>query len=425
MIFGVGRELITPFFKTNISCTGAFGVPFEGIHDDVYVKAFVMDDNRTRALVVSTDLLFHDESLNLKIFEYAKAKYGIPMEHVVINHTHNHNAPSALGYDNENVSEEYEAFLEERTLRAIDRAFVNTFEGDMYHGTIEEYFLSVNRRRRMEDGTIQNRPNPMGPKDSTMDVLKVCDKGGRIRVLMVVYSCHPAIYPDLREISSEYPGRLCHRLEGRFYGSTALFLQGSGGNVKTNISSRGDRFIRGTYEDIDKMAMVLEDNVARVIGEDSMDMVSLYLGGTSFSIPVDVEPAPVEYFERALGLRPDKPLLRNNARKILDNYDTMENKIVLKGGILRLSEDLCIAHMGGEPCFEAKELVRKAMGDDVKVIFTGYSDAIAYIPTDSLIGEGGYEVDSFLEYGFKGPFKVGIDGKISHYYREGRKILFG
>ncbi|HBN86447.1 MAG TPA: hypothetical protein DDZ89_21730 [Clostridiales bacterium] len=422
MFFGVARELITPYVKTNISCTGKFGVPFEGIHDDVYVKAFVLDDGKTKALIVATDLLFHNRSLNHRVEEYA-GKYNVPKENIVINHSHNHNAPSCFGYDDEHVSQAYEDFLQDRLERCIDRAFANTFEGEMSYTSIEEFFLNVNRRRLMADGTIQNRPNHMGPKDSMMDVLKVCDKKGRIRILLVCYSCHAAFYPDLLEISADYPGRLCQRLENQFYGCTAMFLQGSGGNTKANISSRGERFIQMPYEEIDHMAMIMENKISKAIIEGSFIKEALDLGGVTFEIPIDLEPAPIEYFEKAVGQRPSKPLLSRNAERIIKNYDYMPHTIYLYAGILKLSPDLCIAHTGGEPCYEVEEIVNKAL-ENKKVIFSGYSDAIAYIPTDHLIPEGGYEVDSFLEYGNIGPFKLGVDQKIFDAFQKGGEKLF-
>lgn len=424
MIFGVARELITPYFKTNISCTGAFGVPFESIHDDVYVKAVVLGDGKTTALIVATDLLFHDRTLNEWVKEYASKKYNVPEQQIVINHSHNHNAPSAYGYDDAHVSQEYEDFLRERLFRCIDRAFANTFEGEMTYTSIEEYFLNLNRRRLMDDGTIRNGPNPTGPKDSMVHILKVCDKKGRIRIVMVVYACHPTIYADLREISAEYPGRLCHKLEDKYYGCTAVFLQGFAGNIKANISSRGDKWQNGTYEDINDMALILENKISKAISNQPFSKATLDLGGIEFEIPIEIEPAPKEYFINSIGKRPTKPLLDRNAHKILENYDTMENKITIVAGILKLSSELCIAHMGGEPCFEVEEIVEKALGNK-KVIFSGYSDAVAYIPTDKLIPEGGYEVDSFLEYGFKGQFKLGVDHKIFEAFRDGGEKLFG
>ncbi len=101
----------------------------------------------------------------------------------------------------------------------------------------------------------------------------------------------------------------------------------------------------------------------------------------------------------------------------------MPHTIYLYAGILKLSPDLCIAHTGGEPCYEVEEIVNKAL-ENKKVIFSGYSDAIAYIPTDHLIPEGGYEVDSFLEYGNIGPFKLGVDQKIFDAFQKGGEKLF-
>ncbi|HCS74275.1 MAG TPA: hypothetical protein DIW17_10415 [Clostridiales bacterium] len=45
------------------------------------------------------------------------------------------------------------------------------------------------------------------------------------------------------------------------------------------------------------------------------------------------------------------------------------------------------------------------------MLFFGYNDAIAYVPTDKLLKEGGYEAgdESVTEYRLKGKFKAGID----------------
>ena len=49
---------------------------------------------------------------------------------------------------------------------------------------------------------------------------------------------------------------------------------------------------------------------------------------------------------------------------------------------------------------------------DYNIIFAGYTDACAYIVTDEMLDESGYEVNCFLEYMHKGPIKKGIDNLI-------------
>ena len=170
--------------------------------------------------------------------------------------------------------------------------------------------------------------------------------------------------------------------------------------------------------------MILQSKITKAILNQPFSKVDLDLGGVEFEIPLEVEPAPREYFQNAIGKRPSKPLLDRNAIRILENYDTMESTVTLHGGILKLSSDLCIAHTGGEPCYEVEEIVTKAL-ENIKVIFSGYSDAIAYIPTDKLIPEGGYEVDSFLEYGNKVALLKSESIKSIRRLQQRKKKLFG
>ena len=64
--------------------------------------------------------------------------------------------------------------------------------------------------------------------------------------------------------------------------------------------------------------------------------------------------------------------------------------------------------MGGEPCFGVKNAVKQAFGDKA-VCFIGYTDSCAYIVSDRMIAEGGYEPNAYLEYCLKGPFQPGVD----------------
>ena len=135
--FGIGKEIITPPFKTCLSCSKYYGKLYKEIHDDVYVKTAILNDGRTYALLISYDLLFHEHYLNIALKEYAFNKYGIPKDNTIVCYTHSHNSPSSKGYDSYNASDEYEEFLLERGKNCIDRAFTNIFEGSLHYGIVE------------------------------------------------------------------------------------------------------------------------------------------------------------------------------------------------------------------------------------------------------------------------------------------------
>ncbi|MBR5542618.1 MAG: hypothetical protein IKU65_00790 [Oscillospiraceae bacterium] len=57
---------------------------------------------------------------------------------------------------------------------------------------------------------------------------------------------------------------------------------------------------------------------------------------------------------------------------------------------MRLSDDLYIATVGGEPCYGVEKAVVSAFGGK-EIFFIGYTDSCAYIVDDVLLDEGGYE----------------------------------
>ena len=48
MRFGLAKNSITPLCPTKIACAGNFSDDFTAIHDDVFVRCLVMDEERTR-----------------------------------------------------------------------------------------------------------------------------------------------------------------------------------------------------------------------------------------------------------------------------------------------------------------------------------------------------------------------------------------
>ena len=114
MKFGLSKELITPPMKTRVACSGEFDLPYETIHDDLFVRMLVMDDGKNKMLLTAFDLLFHSPDLNDAVSLYAQKKYGIRPGLTVTGYTHAHTAPAVRGYNPGAETEKYESFLIER-----------------------------------------------------------------------------------------------------------------------------------------------------------------------------------------------------------------------------------------------------------------------------------------------------------------------
>ncbi|MDP6776577.1 MAG: neutral/alkaline non-lysosomal ceramidase N-terminal domain-containing protein [Candidatus Latescibacteria bacterium] len=424
MRFGVARDLITPAVRMHMGGYGTLQKEwFTGIHDDLFVKTLVLDDGNQRVVLITYDLLMHDFALTETIADYIQTQHGIDAEDLLVSYTHNHAGPALEVYDPGQSSPEYEAFLLDRTKSCIDRALLNVVDGEMEFGWVEGEW-SINRRARV-DGEMRNAPNLEGNKDRRLSILKLSDAEGACKVLLLNFACHPVTLGATLWLSAEYPGRICQLLEADFYGCVPMFFQGAGGNSRPLIAARPDhRWKDCTFGDLDGMAQSMASAVRGAVAAGRLRAVEPHLGAVQFVVEPETEVKPKSYFEDLAAREVDSPSSSGNRlRVILDRYDSTDNTVPLHAAVVRLADDLYMAMLCGEVCVEVKQEVEKAF-EGVDLIFVGYGDGIAYIPDDSLIDEGGYEVDgSVVEFCLKGRFKKGINQKLREGYSAALETL--
>lgn len=423
MEFGVARDLITPSVKTHMGGYGSlYGEVFEGIHDDLYVKAVLLDDGAGRMLLISVDLLMHDYALTAALGDYIQTRHGMPRDHLLVSYTHTHAGPAVEGYDPGQASAQYEALVLERMKSCIDRACANTFEGRIAFGTAEgEWSIS---RRGIVDGRMQNAPNLSGAKDRTMNILQITDQAGECRALLLNFGCHPVTLGPTLRISGEYPGRLCQLLETEFYGCTAVFFQGAGGSSRPLIAAKaGNTWKQCTFADVDGLGSAMARSVHHAVSAGKLQPFELDLAASQFVVALETEVYPREFFEAVVNKDGPNSPAKNEAKVVLDGYDTTPNVVSLHAAVVRLSGELYIAFLCGEVCYEVKQHVEKAF-EGKTVIFIGYGDGSAYVPDDTMLAEGGYEADgSVVEFCLKGKFKPGIDRKMTDAFRAALETL--
>ena len=406
LTFGLSKQNITPDFPTCLACSQQKDTLFERIHDNIFVRCSILNNDGHYVLIISYDLLFHSRDLYNFVYDYISGRLDIGMPDILINYTHDHNAPSVMGYNNFSASPEYEELLKRKTAECIDDALAEMEPGIMEYGIIEGDW-NINRRRPSPDGIIL-APNPGGPRDKNIYVLKLISGTAKIKGLIINYACHPVHYPDTLGLTSEYPGYLCRYIEEELKGCTPLFLQGAGADVRPLGTAEGSRFAHRSFEFIKSMAASMKDSLMSVLDTPLFRPIEPSFASVSFSVEVPTADEGRQYFQQNKLNINLSGHLRRNAESIYTNYDSIKESFTLHCGIIKLSDNLVIAHMGGEPVCGVKfEIEKSLIGYDV--IFTGYTDVCAYIVTDSMIDEDGYEVQCFLEYMHKGRIKKGID----------------
>jgi len=422
MKFGMARDIITPDIEMAMSGYDAFyGAAYQGVHDDLYVKALLLDDGNQAVLLITLDLLFHDVALTEEIKQYAEERYGIAPDNLILSYTHTHSGPAIRGYDVGQFSEHYEAFLLARIKTCINRVFLNTFTGLLSYGSVEGEW-NINRRR-LVDGWMVNRPNPEGVTDNVVHILKITDEAGQPRGLLLNYACHPVTITDTPCLSADFPGRISQHLETALFGLTSLFFQGAGGNSRPMVTASGGHFVTRTFHEIDAMASVMANRILQAVSFGKFEPIELNLAARQFQIAVAIEPFSKAVFAEAMADEKRTPSLRNAARQVYERYEQLGDQVILHAGIIRLNEHVYISALGGEPCVEVKQNIARAFPGK-RMLFIGYTDSTAYIPDDKIIGEGGYEAEgSVIEYALKGRFIQGMDRTILRAFEENLALL--
>ena len=377
--------------------------PFETIHDDLFVRTLVLQDGPRTVILLSADLCFHDLTLLDKIKAFARQEFGVQEEGVFISYTHTHSGPALLSYDYGIHSDAYEEFLFSRCTDCIRRAFACLFEGQMAY-IVTSGRWNMNRRREV-DGKIHLLPAPDKRTDTDLPVYIIYDNQGRVRSLLTTYSCHPVSMGHTMDISADFPGRLCALLEAEFYGCVPIFCQSAGGDARPLASFDGPTWRQMSYQDVDDMAQAMAGRVANAVHACQPERLDLSLDARQFTMRLPITPFSLEEIVRARD-HADNPY---KLGRVVEHYHELPNYLELIGGVLRLDHRRFLFFMGGEVTSEVKHLLQTAFAD-YQVQLIGYCDDLAYIPSDRMITEGGFEAEgSIMGYGRKGRFAPGVD----------------
>lgn len=408
MKFGVAKDIISPDIKIGMSGYGSrYGEFFKDIHDDLYVRCLYTENGDDKLLMVAYDLTFHDFSLTIAIRNFIDQKYGLNQDQLILSYTHTHAAPAIEGFSPEEQDPRYEEMLLERTKSCIDRCMLNIFEGSVSFCQIEGDW-NINRRK-MENGKLVGGPYPQGLTDKTMNMLKFSDNNGVIRALLFNYGCHPVALGGVNySISTEYPGRVCEILQARYYGCTPIFFQGAGAHERPKISFSNNKWINCSFDEVNEMSYQMATRIETAIANGQFTSIDFSPKGKAFEINAPINPFSKEDLKDRLSK--SKGFMENTLKAILKEYDESPDYLPLRGGVVKVSEDVYIAWLTGEIVVEVKDLVHKAIGLDKKLIFIGYADSIAYIPNTTIIEQGGYEGgEAMYAFARKGSFTTGLD----------------
>ena len=410
MRIGTAKARITPPVGSPLAGYSNRTSYSTGVHDDLYARVLVLDNEERRVAIVSCDLIGILRGTTEAVRNCGE-RIGLPRQNLMVCAYHNHSGPTPdLGYGGMG---DYMSSLAEGISSAVVDASSNTEPVLFKHSTTEVSGLTINRR------------DPKGgPVDPDLVSLSWGSDGGA-KGHLINFSCHAVVLgPDNHLISADYPGYLMKFVEGET-GSTCLFTNGACGDINPFTDSLKMRMERGediydrrggTFREAEALGETLAKRAVESLGTvDETEEGRLGSVTHSFEAPVH-PPAPLEDLESRIGeleellsarqsgdATPDElyriGLELSFTRKTRDSVERGNSPVEIQGILIG---DVVLIGIPGEVFVEIGLKIKEmaaAMGLRGVVVELA-NDYLSYMPTGPAFEKGGYETEIATGLGY-------------------------
>ena len=395
--------------------------------DPLYAEVLYLKDGKgTGFVLASFDLIGLPHDLSDRIRTRMVHELGVNWNLVVLNASHTHSGPNMYRTLMAGVGPpppieiDYFKALEDKMVaagRAAAKA-LQPVEVEVFQGTSQ---VGINRRGKNRQGRGGMFPDPNGPFDEQVWAMRLTPKNGGPSAVVFSCACHPVIVYGyaFAAISADYPGAARKLLRESLGPKAHLqFVQGFAGNIRPRVLAAVDqgRFRGSKPADLDQAARDLASAVLAALKAPGQQL-SLDIAGASDRpfLPRD-KPPPRERYEKMRA----EAFASTNAYRLavsgywLKRYDAGEG--FARGdawslGLIRLAANQWVVHSGGEPCVEWRAKISRWLSP-LNIVTWGYSqEARTYLPTESMLAEGGYEVleSNLNRESTPAPFAPGIE----------------
>jgi hypothetical protein len=248
-----------------------------GVHDNLTAQALVLDDGRTRAVLITSDLLGVSVEFTQSVRAQIQERAGIPAAHVMLSCTHSHTAPGTLPSRGiGRVDAQYAGILARYIVGAVVAAVARLEPVRLVVGRSEHAALAWNRVGR-------------DLADPSVDVALLERESGGTLAVLAHYACHPVMLGPKSEISADYPAGLRRYLIGQYPGSVVMFMNGTCGDIDP-VSNRAV-WGRATFEETERAGVALGKDVQKAASKAvAVDNPQIHVSQTALHLNYDIPP---------------------------------------------------------------------------------------------------------------------------------------
>ncbi len=385
----------------------------DGVLDDLYSKAVVVERDGIKAAIVVLDLISLPRAVVEAARKLIESQTGIPGANVMIGATHTHTSPvvsenrtrGVLDGGDTEPALRYTAALPGLIAQSVAEANKRLAPARGSAAIAREEAISFNRRFWMRDGSVSWNPPKLdkniiraaGPIDPEIGFLYFETPDEKPITTIVNFALHADTVGGTR-VSADYAGQLS-RLLGEFRGREmlTLFALGACGNI-----NHRDVFWRDRQKGINE-AFRIGSVLAGAINRSWDDLKPFDPGAIQVrSELVNLPLAPItdgdvmqadEVFKR-VNTPQTKFMEQVKTFQVLDVKARQGRPLEVEVQVITIGRDVAFVSLPGEVFVELGISIKKASPFPYTMIVELANGSIGYIPNKSAYPEGNYEVVS-------------------------------
>lgn len=218
-------EVTPPLYPGWQGPTGKFA------NEHLYVRAIVMDNGKTRAVLIGADQSDLYDDVWASASPRIAKDLGIPTDQILMSATHIHSPGMPIGRVPATFLDPNNKRVADAMVKAVEEAKNNEQPAQMVFGKGKVYLNSNRDAINPITHKWTQAPNLNAPSDKTLAVLAFETPEGKPFAIYVNYAMHPINGYLANFTSGDFPGAMSHYLEDD-YGrdAVAIFSQGASGD---------------------------------------------------------------------------------------------------------------------------------------------------------------------------------------------------
>lgn len=407
---GFGKVVITPPNPMWMSGYAGRDRPAEGKVHDLYARAAAIRDSTGKTvLFVALDLIGVPVEMAKALSSEMKRRHDLDRADIMFACSHTHCGPALdhkLSYMLAMDDADWEQVRSyQQRLNGQVQEVMETALGDLQPAQLST------ARGTCRFAANRRQPIGLGPIDHDVPILQIADEEGSVRGVIFGYACHNTTLSFYRWCG-DYAGFAELYLEDRYPGAVALFFTGCGADQNP----------------LPRRKLELAEKYGRMLGvaveqglKNGLQSVRGRLGTAFEEIPLAFEALPAQESLRQT-LQSESRFERARAGLLLDElkrHGELSPSYPYPVQVWRVGSGVTWVALGGEVVVDYSLRLKRELGEEATWV-TGYAnDVMAYIPSERVLQEGGYEGGgSMLYYQQPSRWKSGLEEQIVSTVRE-------